>query len=481
MVLDYNKIPALQGRILRDFLIPLNPNVSETCLLNVLNAKIAQMVTSKRIKFKEMDCQNPHTLNYYALNFISSGGGKDKIVNEIDDYLLKNSKIWFEGENRVYIRDRTAQITKEAKELFNNEGRQKAYIDAEKKKIRNIRFELEQATSEGLYADCETLHHADYGCLFVKISELGLFLENATQAQQLFLTDLIKIYDGKASLKSTKGESQSTEIQGIPCNILAYSDTNKLLQDKASEYLNRLLDTGLVRRCFITYLPDKPLLIHEDYEKALSIQNEAYKQAKELQEELMSKFWKLKQNSELILTSGAYKAYYQYKIENMKTYNKLLSKTDDILLKEVRNRYWKALKLSVLIACIEHPKDTNIYPKDVEMAIYQTELFAKDFEQFNNAKPVTDTEKLFKFLLTNSGKWVTKQEIRKQRFVNNASFARWFGEQLEYIREMAEQNGYVLKSEPINNNTGTRYKLVENNLNKELSPEIKPINELMTG
>ena len=122
MTLDFSKIPELQGSILKNFLKPLNPNVSDNCLLNVLNSKIAQMMTFKRVKFKETDSQNPNILNYYALNFISSGGGKDKIVNEIDDYLLKNFKIWFEDKNRDYILEKTKKITQEAKELFNSES-----------------------------------------------------------------------------------------------------------------------------------------------------------------------------------------------------------------------------------------------------------------------------------------------------------------------------------------------------------------------
>jgi|GEM_PF-2516045 len=478
MTINKNKLPVLTSEILEKFLKPLNPNISDTCLLNVLNSKLAQMITFKRVQFKELEFEKPKILNYYALNFISSGGGKDKIVNEIDDYLLSDFKIYFNSKNKDYFINQVKKLEIEATNLFTNDSKQKAYIETEKKKIRNLRFEMEQATSEGLFADYTALNQAGYGSIFVKMSELGLFLENPTQAQQLFLADLLKVYDGKASIKSTKGESQTLDVDGIPCNILAYSDINKLKKDKAGSYLNKMLDTGLVRRAFITYMADHPLKIELDYRQVMKVKNEAYKQAQSLKDEIIKRFMNIKQDSVFQLTEQAYEVFYSYKTENEQRYNERLNKSDDILLKEVRSRFWKCLKLAGLIACFEHPENTDIYPEDVKMAIYQTDLFAQDLERFFKAKPETDIEKLFKYFLENNSEWITKNDLRKQNFIHPSKFKRWFDDTIIDLAEFAEEKGYTLEQEKFKTN-GIQYRLTKNNIGESITQNVVDITKIV--
>ncbi|MEI8390709.1 MAG: hypothetical protein WCG23_12600 [bacterium] len=445
----------------------------------ILNTKLSQMATFKRIQVKESDYEKPHIINYYGVNIMSSGSGKDKITREIDQYLLSGFRAYFNSASNEYINKKEAELLETAKKNHpNSENKQFEFTEKEKNKIRNIRFELEEATQEGLFADCVTLHNSGIGSLFIKIPELGLFLENPTQSQQLFLNSVIKLYDGESNIKSTKGESRSTEVKGIPCNCLFYSDTNKLLQDKANNYLMKLLDTGLVRRSFIAFMPEKEISINGDYELELQIKNKAYQEAEEINEFINKTFMAIDKDSEFQMLPETYKIYHNYQNQNKNKYNSLLRKSDDILLKELRGRFWKTFKLSGLIAVISHPEEPVIKPQDLEYAIYQSELFAQDFEQFFKTKPQTDTDKLFLYFLNNKGEWLATQEIKKQKFTNYNHFSRWFDENLQYVKNMAESQGYSVKEEKFNNNSGKRYMLVENKLGQALTVA-KPLGEFV--
>ena len=252
-----------------------------------------------------------------------------------------------------------------------------------------------------------------------------------------------------------------------------------LINAKAGDYLNRLFDAGLIRRSFVTYMPDMPIIINEDSKEIRKIKDKAYKEASSYNTEIINIFHAIPLNAAYQMTDDAYDVYSKYQVQNNKIYNEKLGKADDILLKEIRGRFWKTAKLSTIIASLQHPKETIIKASDMEYAIYQSELFAKDFEQFFKAKPKSDTEMLFIFLLDHQGKWISKQEIRKQKFVNNTYFSRWFIEQLEYIRQTAIEQGYILKEESFYNNVGVKYSLVKSNIDGNINPNIIPINDLL--
>jgi len=84
--------------VLKDILLLFQEkhiNVSFNCILNVLLAKTAQMLTAKRITLKEVE--NVLIPNWYAIIFMSSGAGKDRISNDFDNLIFKNFRLWFKN------------------------------------------------------------------------------------------------------------------------------------------------------------------------------------------------------------------------------------------------------------------------------------------------------------------------------------------------------------------------------------------------
>jgi hypothetical protein len=455
--------------------------MSDSNLINILNTKLAQMVSFKRIRLKQTTNAKPKIINYYGLAFVPSGMGKDHTVDVIDDYLFTNFKSYFLQMEENLLSNQKKEIEKEARLKFpTSEKRQSDYIEKAIKMVRSLPFEIKDGTPEGLNAGCLSYQKAGFGSVFVKIPELARYVKNPTQQQEHFLNVLMELYEGSASAKITKMETEMQSVSEIPCNCLFYSDSTELLSGSAQQFLSGIFDTALARRANITYQPLQAISIINDPFEEEEMMDNAYRYGKEiLKDKIFNIFTGLSQNAEFELTKEARLILHEYKQYNTDRYNGMLKTADDKLLKEINGRTWKTLKLAGLISAIEHPKTLLIEAQDVLYSIYQSELFAIDMQRFFKAKPKSDDDKLFAFLLENKNNWITKNEIRNQNFVSKNNFKRWFDEVLEYINQMAEDRGYMLKEESYYNNSGTRYKLVENNLSKELSSNIIDFNKII--
>ncbi len=347
---------------------------------------------------------------------------------------------------------------------------------------RRLRFEIGDGTPEGICQDCATLDGLDFWSVFIRIPECGDYLNNSTQAQRGFLSFMVQVYDGSATVKSIKTEDKVYYVNNIPVNCLAYSDTNKVLNNKAGKTLDDMLDGGLVRRTFITYMEDKPLTVNEDMEADKATKAAAFKYGEKLSQKLFEIFEKIPKGAVYSPNEEAYKRYYKYETDNKKEYNRTLKTSEDIVKKELRGRHWKTLKLSALIAALQNPESTEITLEDMEYAIYMSDLFADSFNKFFKLTPKTGAEKLFDYFKENKGKWLTTSEIDKQKFVNRARFSQWFKENLSLVYEIAAMKGYEIKHETFGGktgNSGNRYMFVENNIGKELNPEIAEPNDLI--
>ena len=480
MTIDIQKIPALSRDVLKNVLIPLNPDISISCLLNSWNSKLAQIVSSKRIQFKEAEYDSPKTASYFALNFMPSGAGKDKVVGEIDRYILPPFREYFERINSNHQESEELKIREYAEKHIKGDKKQQDYIEKQTAKIRNLRYEIKDGTPEGLYADCEAFQKSSEGSIFIKISEIGRYIKNPTQAQEHFLNMTFELYEGQTSIKSTKAESQTAEIKNVPTNCLFYSDSDELIEyGNAKKYLNSLMKTGFSRRAFISYMPLKPITSFREPLEDRKIKDRAYKYANEvIQPKIKNIVDNLQPDSVFTMPDESYELLHKYKKECQQRYNSLIGRADSILLKDLSGRFWKCLKLAVIIAAIEHPQDNRILPEDMRAAIYESEILSADFEIFMNEKPESDTERLFKYFLINKNKPLSKQDIRKQGFVNKNYFAKWFAENIEYVQEIAQQQGYIIKHEKLDRNS-EQYILTDNNIGTELSPEISDTRSLI--
>ena len=357
----------------------LHPFTPQNMILQVVIVKIVQILTCKRITFNESS--KKRLINWFALLLFESGGGKDRLIDDVDEYLLADFKDWFHKKMSDFQLDK-------------------------KTKNNNIPLEFEDCTPAGIYTLAENFNKFDIGNIFIKMPELGFYIKNANKNQLKFLSDLCKLSDCKIPRTLTKSNGFTEEITTIPINVLAYSDYKLFLSD-IKDIFNSLMLSGLCRRFTISFQAQKEwqcAIFTDEEETALR------EELKSCGRELFSIFEKIEIGASYKLLPKAKILLNNYKKYIQNAYNK----TNNILLKrEIRDRILKALKLSCIIACLNHPSEQIINEYDILPAIDTVELLSKDFEHFINYNAECNDKDFiaFKFLENHKDRGYSKTAL----------------------------------------------------------------------
>lgn len=165
----------------------------------------------------------------------------------------------------------------------------------------------------------------------------------------------------------------------------------------------------------------------------------------------------------------------------------LANKEDNSLLdKEIISRELKALKLSTIYACLNHPAEFYIFQNDMEQAIDTVEMLSKDFKSFLNYKPkrYDKYDKFYNFLAEHINEKFGKTQLVCHYYsysgLSRDKFRSEFEKYMEVIAEMATQRGTFLEKTPINHNSGYSYSLIYLQP-KNLSDKVIPLDTLLNG
>lgn len=118
--------PVLLQKV-QDTLKTLYPNVSGNIINNIMLERIAQMFTTKWIMLE--NSSGKIIPNWYSLVFLKSGGGKDRLVNDIDKFVMNDfidyyktmsKSIYQEQQNGE--KDTSSIINAQNRLLARNEG-----------------------------------------------------------------------------------------------------------------------------------------------------------------------------------------------------------------------------------------------------------------------------------------------------------------------------------------------------------------------
>ena len=435
------------------------PNLSENGILCIVLSKIAQIATSKRIQYKEI--QRIKSPNIYSIAFILSGGGKDRLYDVLDKHMFSFYNEWFDEKANEYVCNKQ----KENKEYKTSKNEKGVTIQEQNIEIRYPVAEVENGTQEGLFEDAKILEDAKFGSLFVKISELGLYLEYSQYMNMQFLSTLFNGYDGKISSKSIKNGKREKSIKNLPINCLLFSDPTMFQSISLREKFNMLMQTGLGRRAFIVFQPNKTRHIEYDADIAYQKENEFYIQCEKINKKFKEIFEAIPMYGIYEQTQEAYKEALHPYIIKLK---ELEEKTENNLLaKEIRSRELKAIKVSCLLASLNHPKDLHIYKKDMLQAIELVEKLSKDIKEFINYRQKTDDhyDKLWQFFLDNTGIGFMRTNLIYQQYhhfgLSRDKFKDRFDDYIEAIKEMATDKGYFLDVKTVNHNSGKMYTLLK--------------------
>lgn len=470
-------LPKIMSEILNVFANRYK-NTDKSVIISIQVLKIAQMLTNKRVKYKEFE--KIDFPNYYTIVFLPSGGGKDRLSNEYDNFIFKQFRDWFKENAEKYYAKKKQEIHEE---YTNSQNKQiKALIKEAEKSIRCPILEVVDGTQEGLFEDAKVLNDAGFGAITYKMSEFGLFLEAAQNSEKQFLSCLYDGYDGKITSKSIKYGKREANIENVPINCLLLSDPSLFSGGNLRYMFNLLMQTGLSRRCVISFQKTRNKEIEYDKEIAFKKEQQFYKDCKRLSEQLWEIFNKIPTNATYEITDEALKdVHYPYKVKM----EELENATEDVLRKkEIQSRQHKAIKIACLYACLNHPTELIINEEDMQQAINTVEFISQDFAQFLKYKPKTDDvyDKLWEFFKDNLNKGYTKSELIYKHFqdfgISRDKFKDRFPDYIEAVKEMAIENGYLLQTESINRNSGTEYTLLKLE-HQELNEDTQALDDLI--
>lgn len=411
-------------------------NVDELALLNVLNSKVANLVTLKGATFKQFSNSSPRTLSYYGINFMHSGANKDYTVDCINDYLMSFVKTMLETKIENFKQEYIDEH-----ESFATSKKEQEKIDDFIKNIRVSNFELLNPNYTGLYKEAEQIQKIGFGGLFIRIGELGDYLDSIVSgnAQKKELYQKLKdIYEGTIAPSIIAGDGQRKTLKNIPLQVLMYTDFENLYNERVKQYYINSLKTGMARRCFI-YIPqyEQPVL---NYPKTPEQKEEAFYNAQIIQKQYEAIFNQIQDKNTYIISEEAKQYLYDYQCRCIDYFN---TSQDNIIVKlERKESFWKITKLAVIYSIIDNPLNSIVSTKYVQMAEDFYNNISRSLSDVITKRKASEIEQIADYMIKHADNPITKSELRKTNIVNGNKFKMFFENHFEEIREEIKLQGY---------------------------------------
>ena len=170
-----------------------------------------------------------------------------------------------------------------------------------------------------------------------------------------------------------------------------------------------------------------------------------------------------------------YKHDIDIRISEFYKYTDKLTANNEILKLNLEHSTWKIIKLAVLYHIIETGGSvTFIKPKSFEKAVEFFEKTHTCLDLLLNNQVISDYDNLYSFLIDNRNKWISKTELRSQKFVAGRDFKGWFEEALTAISVKIEEKGFAIAQRAIGKRSqGTEIALYEPELYQFKEIEVK--------
>lgn len=410
-------------------------------------------------------------MNVYGINILKSGGGKG-LTNNIMKGLLD-----FDYTKREFIKQMGEDILKS--EDFNDDEKKNINKNINKlKKVAEIEEQSSASTAgmrtmnekfKEIFSELgiEDNEEKWIGSAFFNLQELADSLENANSYDKDFFSTLKEMYDlGDFSAKALKTELLSS-IKRFYISFLG-ATTDKTLQNnpEVSRLLNNFFISGHARRSLVSMPSNQEIKIvnsqqkntdglslRELFEAKRFVESEDVAKIKKQVKNNICRFANRARNGEksIKITDECYFYYMVYKLlcaERAKEVN------SGILELEIENRFWKALKISGILALYDGA--FSITPDYFCEAVKIVEYYSHHFKRFLNNRVTDVNDKIVELLLDNKkdGKvcGITNLALRTNNEVNsyrkeNVTSGDFIKKTMKEVEEVLDKIGYQLYCE----------------------------------
>lgn len=446
--------------IAEDLRIICDYKVNKIAALNVIQSKLNQIMGFKGVKFQSIQNIGRFSpLAYFAFNFVPSGGVKNRLVNEIDLHLLKFFNEYLKKYNQERLDklecDQTLRLQKITDKV--ELRRKKMECEAEIKAFAPLKKEVTNATQAKLYKSLEIIKEAAAGSVMILNTEFANYYEDAIlnkdKMKKEFLDMLYNLWDGEFQGTDTISTSREN-ISNIPVACVFMSDYKLLLEnEKLTGAFKSYLARGMARRSFIYFKKN------ENYYKKNGFKYPTYDQKRDAIDRLSQFSEKLKIifnnitdgkeyyfNQEANDEINNYKEKIDERIAEFYKYTNVLTLNQEILKLNLEHSTWKIIKLAVLYHILENPTSTFVTVQNFRKAVNFFNETHECLEEMLKDKLISDYDNFYNYLVENRNKFISKMDLRNQKFVPNREFKGWFDDALNNISEMCEEKGFNLVS-----------------------------------
>lgn len=413
-------------------------NIDELAVLNALNSKIAHLVCLKGCKFKQFKNSDPATLAYYCMAFMHSGSNKDYVVDCINNYLLPfvPQELAKQIEEYKIEYEETQRLTRTGKKA-------EKQIEEEVEKIRSANYEIANANYTGVFKEAEQIALMKFGSLYIRMGELGDFLDLASsgdRAKKETYQKLKDIYEGTFYPSIIAGDSKRQTVKGVPVQIYLYTDYENLYKPNVKDYFISSLKTGMARRSFVFIEKEEKKKI--EYPKRPHEKAEAIYIAKNLGKKYKGIFDLIQENTVYQFSEEAEELLYNYQCSCIDYFN---DSKDNIIIKiERKESYWKIQKLAVVYSVIDNPTSTIVHSKYVQMAIDFYKAISPSLKKVIEKRKKSEIELYAEHIANNKDDIITRTDLRNLNIVNGNKFKKFFEEHFDEIKEELEVNYSLL-------------------------------------
>lgn len=410
-------------------------------------------------------------MNVYGINILKSGGGKG-LTNNIMKGLLdfEYSKREFVNQMGVDIIDGNDFSEEEKKNINKNINKLKNVVEVEEQAsastagMRTMNESYKEIYSELGLADREEKW---VGSAFFNLQELADSLENANSYDKDFFSTLKEMYDlGEFSAKALKTGMLSS-IRRFYISFLG-ATTDKTLQNnpEVSRLLNNFFISGHARRSLVSMPSAQEMKIvngrlkstdgmslRELFEAKKFIESDEVKKIKSQVKNNICRFASRARRGEKSIKISN-EGYFYYVIYKLLCAERAKNVNSGILELEIENRFWKALKISGILALYDGAFE--ITPEYFCEAVKIVEYYAHHFKRFLNNRVTDVNDKIVELLLDNKkdGKicGITNLALRTNNEVNsyrkeNVTSGDFIKKVMKDVEEVLDMAGYQLMRE----------------------------------
>lgn len=460
------QVAPIYHNIYKYLMLPSKDNLCFSSAFIVILAQLSRPLNFYKfyIDLVQESNQPKVPMNIYGINILKSGGGKG-LTNNIVKGLLN-----FDYTKKEYVKD----LCKGLGNGLNDDEKKK--FDKSVKKILTIIDAEEQASAstagmrvaedelKSLFGDIGLDENKWVGSAFYNLQELADSLENASSYDKDFFSTLKEMYDlGEFSAKALKTGIMGS-IKRFYISFLG-ATTDKTLQSnpRTARLLNNFFISGHARRSLISMPCVKEMNIVESKKKktdGLSLRElvaaKKYVETPEVTKvklQIQNNIKRITEDAKrgkisIKLTDECYFYYVAYKLLCAEKAKKVNS---NILELETENRFWKALKISGILAYYDGA--TEISEDYFCEAVKIVEYYAHHFKRCLNNRVTDVNDKIIELLMDRQSDGeiygITHEELRTNSEVlsyreQRISAGDFVKKAMDEVDEILDMTGYKL-------------------------------------